>query len=169
MIEIVPATSPEHFAEFQELVNELMAWDTKMASELGQNVETILTFLYDKPAAGLAAEYASNGAVFLARCDGRIAGCGALKKLSENDAGLTRVYVRPEFRGKGLGKALVEAIILRAREIGYATLRLQTAIFMKDAQAMYRSFGFQPTSPFRSMPDDLKAADVFMELRLRDA
>jgi hypothetical protein len=46
---------------------------------------------------------------------------------------------------------------------------LETAIFMKDAHALYRSFGFQPAPPFRSVPDDLKDAEIFMELKLRGA
>lgn len=167
MIEIVSATSAEHFANFQELVDEFRAWDIKMASKLGLNAETILSFIYDKPAAELAAGHAPNSVVYLARCDRRIAGCGALKRLSKKEAELTRVYVRPEFRGKGVGRAIVEAIILRARQSGYATLRLHSAIFMKEAHALYRSLGFQLTGPFRNVPEDLKDADVFMELTLQ--
>ncbi|MDQ2913026.1 MAG: GNAT family N-acetyltransferase [Chloroflexota bacterium] len=167
MIEIVPATTAEHFAQFQELVDELMAWDSAMSREIGLNLDTMLDFFYKKPPAALAAEFSPNGHVFLAKYEGRLAGCGALKELSRDAAELTRVYVRPAFRGKGLGKAIVDAVIASARQEGYATVRLETAIFMKDAHSLYRSFGFELSEPFRRVPDDLKHAEVFMELKLR--
>ncbi len=126
MLEIVEATTTEQFAQFQELLDEVMAWDTAMSRDIGLDVDAVLKFLHKRPASVIAAECSPNGRVFLATYDGHIAGCGALNELSDEVAELRRVYVRPAFRGKGLGKAIVEAILRRARESGYATVCLET-------------------------------------------
>jgi GNAT superfamily N-acetyltransferase len=167
MLQIFQATTTEDFELFQQLVDEFRAWDTAMSREIGLNVDTLVDFLYKPHVVDPAAEYEPNGRVFLAKYDGDIAACGALKELSAHRAELTRVYVRPAFRGKGLGKAIVETVIAAADERGYAEVCLETAVFMKDAQALYRSLGFQLVPPFRSVPEDLKEAEVFMTLRLR--
>jgi GNAT superfamily N-acetyltransferase len=166
MLEIAEATTAGQFRQFQDLVDEFMEWDTAMSREIGLDIGTMLDFFYKTPASDLSAEYSPRGCVVLATYDGDLAGCGALKELSEEVAELTRVYVRPAFRGRGLGKAIVEAILSRARKDGYTTVCLETAIFMKDAQALYRSLGFQLTKPFRLVPAELTDAEVFMELRL---
>jgi GNAT superfamily N-acetyltransferase len=163
---VTEATTAEQLAEFDDLVDEFKKWDSAMSREIGLDVDTILDFLYTPPA---DAERASEQRVFLATAEGRIAGCGALKRLSADVAELTRVYVRPEFRGKGVGKAIVEVILANARTQGYRTICLETAIFMKEAHALYRSFGFRDTAPFRDVPENLKHAELFMELGLAEA
>jgi N-acetylglutamate synthase-like GNAT family acetyltransferase len=164
---IVRATSAEHFAQFQELVDELMSWDSSMSAQIGLDVDMILDFLYKQPAE-VAGEQAQVD-VFLATHDGGLAGCGALKHLSSEVAELSRLYVRPAYRGKGIGKAILEVILSRARAEGYKVVCLETAIFMTDAHALYRSLGFEETEPFRQVPEGLQDAELFMELRLVEA
>lgn len=167
MTEIVRATGAEHFAQFQELVDELMSWDSSMSAQIGLDVDAILDFLYKQPR-DVAHEQARVD-VFLATHEGGLAGCGALKRLSDEVAELSRVYVRPAYRGRGIAKAILEVILARARVMGYKTVCLETAIFMTDAHALYRSLGFQETEPFRQVPEGLKNAELFMELRLAEA
>ena len=77
---------------------------------------------------------------------------------------MKRLYVRPEFRGKGLGRTLTESIIEAAREIGYQRLRLDTLPGKMDqAIAMYRSLGFKDIERYYDNPYDTAA---FMELTL---
>jgi ribosomal protein S18 acetylase RimI-like enzyme len=77
---------------------------------------------------------------------------------------MKRLYLRPQFRGKGLGRALAEHVIAEARQIGYKRMRLDTVEpVMKDAVAMYRAFGFREIAPYCKNPI---AGALYMELDL---
>jgi ribosomal protein S18 acetylase RimI-like enzyme len=77
---------------------------------------------------------------------------------------MKRLYVRPQFRGKGVGKILAERVIAEAREIGYTKLRLDTVEpVMRTAVAMYRSLGFREIAPYRANPIE---GALYMELQL---
>jgi GNAT superfamily N-acetyltransferase len=167
MLSVVQVASAGQLAQFHELVDELRAWDIQMSRSIGLDVDTMLDLFYAGSPVDLAVDDHRMERAFVATYDGVLAGCGALKKLSDRVAELTRVYVRPAYRGKGLARAVVVAIIESARDMGYATLSLESAVFMKDAHALYRSLGFELTPPFRALPDELKEAEVFMKLELR--
>lgn len=119
---------------------------------------------FDEELANLPGEYAPpKGYLLLAEYKGQPAGCVALRELEESICEMKRLYVRPEFRGLGIGKALAEAVIAQARNIGYTRMRLDTAPSMQAARALYRSLGFRQISPYRYNPIE---GAVFMELEL---
>ncbi len=120
---------------------------------------------FDQELAGLPGEYAPpDGRLLLAGYAGNTAGCVALHKIEPEICEMKRLYVRPQFRGKALGKRLVETVIAEARAIGYRRMRLDTVEpMMKDAVRLYRQFGFKEISPYRSNP--IKGA-LYMELAL---
>ena len=77
---------------------------------------------------------------------------------------MKRLYLRPAFRGKGLGRVLAKTIIAQAREIGYQRMRLDTIEpIMRDAVEMYRKLGFREIAPYRPNPI---AGAIYMELQL---
>lgn len=120
---------------------------------------------FDKELAGLPGDYAApDGRLLLADYQGELAGCVALHKLDADICEMKRLYLRPPFRGKGIGRALTEAVIAEARKVGYHRMRLDTVEpVMKDAVAMYRRFGFQEIAPYRVNPI---AGALYMELQL---
>jgi GNAT superfamily N-acetyltransferase len=103
-------------------------------------------------------------ALLVARDDeGDLAGCVAVKRLPDGTAELKRLYVRPPWRGTGLGRTLATAAVERARELGFAILRLDTLPSMETAHALYLSLGFVPAERFSDNPIP---GVLFFELRL---
>jgi putative acetyltransferase len=103
--------------------------------------------------AGLPLEYGPpQGALLLAREGAAVAGCVALRRLSPAIGELKRLYVRPQARGAGAGRLLVEGMLAAARTLGYARVRLDTLATMQVAQALYRSLGFRPIPAYRVNP-----------------
>ncbi len=120
---------------------------------------------FDKELAGLPGDYAPPaGRLLLAELDGQLAGCVALHKLEPGLCEMKRLYLRPSFRGKGLGRALADRIISEARQIGYKRMRLDTVEpVMKDAVGMYRKLGFKEIDPYCNNP---MPGTLYMELQL---
>ena len=118
---------------------------------------------FDAELAALPGDYAPpDGCLRLARYKEEIAGCIALRKLSDGICEMKRLYVRPEYRGAKIGKALAEAVIEDARRIGYGCMRLDTLPHLEAALSLYTSLGFQEIPPYHDYP--MRA--VFMELTL---
>jgi ribosomal protein S18 acetylase RimI-like enzyme len=115
--------------------------------------------------AGLPGDYAPpHGRLLLATYENQLAACVALHKLEPEICEMKRLYLRPPFRGKGLGRALAGQIIAEARQIGYQRIRLDTVEpVMKDAVAMYRKLGFKEIAPY--CPNPIAGA-LYMELKL---
>jgi len=152
---VTQAESPAQIAQARELF-----------LEYAQSLGFSLCFQnFDKELAGLPGDYAPpEGRLLLVECEGQLAGCVALHKLDSGVCEMKRLYLRSQFRGKGLGRALTERIIAEARQIGYRRMRLDTVEpVMKDAVAMYRKLGFKGIAPYRPNPI---AGTMYMELEL---
>lgn len=154
-IELIQATSSQQIDQARELFLEY-------ASSLGFS----LCFQnFDQELKDLPGAYAPpGGRLLLARSQLQAAGCVALRPLDQQICEMKRLYVRPAYRGRGVGRMLVDSIILEARTIGYERLRLDTvASSMQEAIALYRQRGFREIAPYRENP---MAGTIYLELLL---
>jgi putative acetyltransferase len=154
-LEIRQAESDSQIASIRELF-----------LEYAQSLGFSLCFQsFDQELAGLPGDYAPpEGRLLLASVERAPAGCVALHRLGAEICEMKRLYVRPQFRGKGLGKTLAERVIAEAGQIGYQKLRLDTVEpMMRAAVAMYRALGFREITPYRASPIE---GALYMELQL---
>ncbi|MEP6718072.1 MAG: GNAT family N-acetyltransferase [bacterium] len=156
-MKLIQATTQEDIQQARQLFEEY-------ASGLGIS----LCFQnFDRELEELPGGYAPpSGRLFLAIEGDEVMGCVALRRIGDGVGEMKRLYVRPAFRGRGLGRTLTERLIAEALLIGYASLRLDTLPGKMDqAIAMYRSLGFQEIAPYYQNP---VAGATFMELVLSD-
>ncbi len=154
-LKFAQAESPTQIAQVRELF-----------LEYAQSLGFSLCFQdFDKELAELPGKYTPpEGRLFLADYQNQPAGCVAMRKLEPGICEMKRLYLRPQFRGKGLGRALAERIIAEARQVGYRRMRLDTVEpAMKDAVATYRKLGFKEIAPYCQNPI---AGATYMELNL---
>jgi len=117
--------------------------------------------------AALPGEFAPpRGRLIIAIDSGKAAGCAAFRPLRANTCEMKRMYVLPEFRGRGVGRSLAERLIQEARQIGYEYMRLDTANLLVAAISLYESLGFRPIVPYNEVPEELQSVAVHMELVL---
>jgi putative acetyltransferase len=151
----VPAESPAQIAQVRELF-----------LEYEQSLGVKLCFQnFEQEVAGLPGHYTPpDGRLLLAEYKEQLAGCVALHQWQGEICEMKRLYLRPSFRGKGLGRMIAEKIVAEARNIGYRRMRLDTIEpIMKDAVEMYRKLGFREIASYRPNPI---AGAMYMELEL---
>jgi putative acetyltransferase len=146
-VALTTPTRPAEFESFREIL-----------SEYAQGLGVDLCFQdFDRELASLPGEYASpRGALVMAMVNGKVAGCCALRPIDNADypnaAEMKRLYVRPAFRGLGLGRHLAEAAMDAARQGGYACVLLDTLNDMEAARALYTDLGFHEIPPYYHNP-----------------
>lgn len=158
-VKIIPAYDfPEEIRTlFVEYTDFLIKNDTEFAEYLQiQNYDAELQNLNTKY--GLPA-----GRLYLAYYGDELAGCIGLKKIDVDNCEMKRLYVRPQFRGKHIGRMLAEKIIHDAREIGYKHMLLDTLPFLQSAVFMYKKLGFYETDSYNDSPMD---TSIYMKLDL---
>lgn len=161
LVEIRVATTEADLIEIRALFEEYLAWvcDEQGIDLAYQGSEAELASLpgvYGPPA----------GCLLLAVAENQAAGCVALRSHGEGVCELKRMYVRPGYRNRGLGRQLGERIIAEARGRGYRLMRLDTADTMTSAHRLYHQLGFRPTQPYYQASPEIMARARFMELSL---
>ena len=168
MIQILQASTTEQLDQVRALIREFLFWHRQ---EHHDDLHLIDEYFdaedFEEELSSLPGEYAPpGGRLLLATYDNQPAGCVALRELDKQTCEMKRMFVYPHFQGKGIGRILTKRIIEEAKKIGYKIMRLDTSIRQLEAQTLYRSLGFERTTPYYELPDRLKNWLVFMELKL---
>jgi putative acetyltransferase len=137
---IIRAATSADLDDIRAMLREYAAW-----------LEVDLCFQnFEQELAGLPGDYAPPSGRLLIVAG---AGCVALRAIDDEICEMKRLYLRPEHRGSGLGRRLVEAIIGEARSIGYRCMRLDTMPKMDSAQRLYQALGFREIRAYRYNPE----------------
>jgi GNAT superfamily N-acetyltransferase len=154
-------------ADVCALFSEYFQWlNSMLQQEFGTSFDVAAAV--DGAMANIGTFYPPVGRLYLAKQDGRVAGCAGMRTLASGVAELKRMFVRPAYRGQGIGRALVQELIADASAAGYSTIRLDSATFMHEAHGLYRSLGFLEREPYleSEVPADRYAFVLFMERTL---
>ena len=153
-MKIIPVTGPEQLGQVRALFEEYAA-----------SLPFDLCFQnFARELDGLPGDYAPpDGGLWLAVAGGEAAGCAALRRLGPGVGEMKRLYVRPEYRGSGLGRRLARTVLEEAAAAGYGRVRLDTTPTMAEAIRLYESLGFARTAPYR--PNPVEGA-IYMEIEL---
>jgi putative acetyltransferase len=167
-VNISTPSIPEELDEVRTLMRAFNAWHR---ARHPQDLALIDSYFdanaFEHELASLPGKYAPpHGALLLATVDGAAAGCVALRRIDDDACEMKRMFVYPQFHGRGLGKALANAVVQAGRDAGYRVMRLDTSIRQTEAQRLYESIGFRYSEPYYDLPDDLRTWLVFMELEL---
>ena len=171
-LHLIRLTAPDAGAYVRPLFREYVGW---IANRIALDFRVCLdTHTIERHHATIRLEMPSllspRGRLLLASRGHEYVGVGALKPVDATTAELKRMYVRPEARGEGVGRALLERLIEDARAEGYHVVHLETLVFMDEAHALYRSLGFVETEVFDKSEAalvGLERATYYMELALR--
>lgn len=146
-IRFVSPSTPEEFESLRSIFREYAA---------GLGIDLCFQG-FEAELAALPGEYAApRGALLMTMVNEQLAGCCALRPLDTvdypNACEMKRLYVRPGFRGHGLGRQLAEAMLDCARQAGYACVLLDTLNEMESARALYQDLGFNEIPPYYHNP-----------------
>lgn len=158
-IALLPARSAQELAAVRELFQDYQA---------GLGIDLCFQG-FEQELQCLPGDYAEpHGGLFVAQVDGHAAGCCAFRPLANSDhlnaCEMKRLFVRPGFRGHGLGRQLVDAVVFGAQQAGYTTMLLDTLSDMEAARALYQEIGFVETAPYYHNP---LAGAHYLKLDLR--
>jgi len=152
----------EYFTWINEEVQQRYSMDT--FSIIG---ESILEYT-EKTLEELSSYLPPEGIYYVLQVQGKIGGMGALRKLKIGVGEIKRMYIKPEYRKKGYGKAMLVQLLKKGKEFGFSTIRLDTGKFMDAAHSVYRSAGFQEREkyPETEVPPSLQPFWFYMEKSL---
>lgn len=168
MPKVFTPRSTEHLDQVRALMRAFVAWHRERHRE---DIHLIDAYFdaeaFENELATLPGDYSHpGGALLLAHCEGRAAGCVAFRNLEAGTCEMKRMFVYPELHGRGIGRALAQAIIGEAKSAGYAVMRLDTSVRQGEAQQLYAKLGFRRIEPYYDLPPAVRDWLVFMELAL---
>ena len=167
MSQIIVANKEQHAQSIRELFWEYLQWaNAKVEENFGVSFD-IATML-EEDIQTLDKFMPPKGCLLLAFIEDQPTGIACLKALTDNIGEVKRMYVRPQARNQGLGRALLHQLLEAARQRGYERVRLDSARFMTQAHLLYRTSGFRDIEAYEGseIPKEFQQNWIFMEIEL---
>jgi GNAT superfamily N-acetyltransferase len=167
MLDIYQADLTKDEDIIKGLYTEYLTWvDVCLQKEIGYHFD--VRDKVEQDLAKLEMFLPPYGRLLLAVVNSQPTGIGCLRRIRENTGEIKRMYVKPEFRGKGMGGNLVDALIKEAQDMSYPVMRLDSASFMVAAHKLYHSKGFYNIEPYveSEIPLEMQQHWVFMEKQM---
>jgi len=169
LLKIILVENEEHKSHIKSLFFDYFN-ETKLIFSQKFNINIDVNTFSDQYLTQLDEFLPPSGRLLLGKYEEQIAGCLCLRKINQDIGEIKRMYVKPKFRRKGIGRALLQGIINEATDLGYSKIRLDTAPYAKEAHTLYRAFGFKNIEPYlekTEIPLEYRANWIFMELILK--
>jgi GNAT superfamily N-acetyltransferase len=168
-VEYVPFDKDIHVNELREMYLKYLTW---VASELYREYQINLPAMIgvsikdvvESSIGSFTGLKPPEGILLIAKVDGKVAGTGALKRLREDIGEIKRMYNRPQYRGRGIGKGMLSMLLEAGRESGYTSFMLDTPKFAHAAHHIYSSAGFNQVEeyPESEIPQAVRKYWLFM-------
>lgn len=176
MFDIIQVKSEVYNSVLRELFSEYLEWVLLKCEEefnVTYDIHEIVKEAVDNSIEELYKFFPPSGCLYLCKDKNNVVGTACLRKIGDKIREVKRMYVRPMYRGNGLGRALLNKLVDDAKNFEYFKLRLDSGPFMKEAQGLYRSFGFSEINAYpesevlgENIPEEISQNWIFMELVL---
>ena len=183
MVEFIPINLDIHKSLLVEMNKEYLSWIAREMkkkydldifnvgsnNQLNKIEQQAIIRDYSKGSVEKLTSYMPpEGIYYILQTDKKVAGMGALRKLNMSIGEIKRMYIRPEYRGKGFGKVLLQQILKKAKEFGLSTVRLETGKFMTTAQYIYAKAGFREIDEYPEIenPPQFRPYYLYMEKKI---
>ena len=166
MLQIRHATTPADFDAARALVASFISWLRVLYAEDTASVDEYFQAIQPELASLPGAYGPPSGCMLLAWLDDKPVGMVALRSLGPGTCEMKRMFVQASLHGRGVGKALADALLTQARSLGYARMRLDTSHRQVAAIRLYRRLGFHEIEPYYAVSELLRATLIFMEFNL---
>ena len=164
MPKFIQAVTDDDLLLVKDLFTEYLQWvQLNLSKEYGLEFDVEEKVALDMTELGMFMP--PEGCLLFVKLESELVGLGCLRKIGDEIGEIKRMYIRPNYRGKGIGKELLNYLFEEAKSIGYKTIRLDTVRFMDVAQSLYRSFGFKDIQPYpeSEIPEEVHEYWEFME------
>jgi GNAT superfamily N-acetyltransferase len=176
-MEIIKVETNEYNPVLRELFSEYLEWVLLKCEEefnVNYDIKNLAAVAVNNSIEELHKYFPPSGCLLLSKNENEIVGTACMRKIGVKIGEIKRMYVRPVFRGKRMGRTLLEILIGEAQDFGYSKIRLDSGPFMKEAHGLYYSFGFRNIKPYpesevlgENIPKEISENWIFMEMDLK--
>jgi GNAT superfamily N-acetyltransferase len=168
MYKIFTANKEQHIPQIRDLFLEYLHWiNINLVEYYGFGIDDVQKYV-EEDIQHIEKFFPPTGRFLLCYVEDLPVGMAALKQLEPGIGEVKRMYVRPEYRRRGLGRALLSRLLEEADQINFQCLRLDSAPFLIESHQLYRTFGFKDIQPYKGteVPEEFQMNWIFMERQL---